>query len=172
MELQPDRSAARGRFQNIVQTQDAPKHEWARDTARFGAVGYELALAIGAEDLGYAVVQLDPGKASCPYHFHHSEEELFYVLQGEGILRQGKAGDEEEELELRPGDTIAYPAGTGIAHQIINRSAAPFVYLAVSNRVKGDVCEYPDSNKILVRGRRMMLRREPQLEYFDGEGDE
>ena len=94
------------------------------------------------------------------------------MLQGAGILRQAKAGDAEEELEVKPGDTIAYPAGTGIAHQFINRSDAPFVYLAVSNKVKGDVCEYPDSNKILVRGRRMMLRREPQLEYFEGEGDE
>lgn len=161
-------SAARGRFGNVIHHEAAPQQEWARDTERYGATGAELAPAIGAQDLGYAVVSLDPGKRSCPLHFHHSEEEMFFVLSGRGVVRQAKDG-EEEELELGPGDCVAYPPNTGIAHQFHNKSDAPFVYLAVSNRIASDVCEYPDSNKILVRRSRTMLRREPNLEYFDGE---
>ncbi len=168
MENEAEKAAARGRFKNVVQTSALPDREWARDTERFGAVGKEAALGIGAKELGYAVVSLDPGKRSCPYHFHHSEEEMFYVLNGTGVLRQGdKEG--EEEIEMTQGDFVAFPPNTGIAHQFINRSDEPFVYLAVSNQVKADVCEYPDSNKILVRQSRTMLRREPTLEYFDGE---
>ena len=94
---------------------------------------------------------------------------MFYVLSGAGVLRQGKEGEEEEELELAPVDFVSFPAGTCIAHQFINRTAEPFVYLAVSNIVKGDVCVYPDSDKILFRQSRTMVRRNPVLEYFDGE---
>ena len=168
MDHEAEKAAARGRFQNVVRTEDLPGHEWVRDTERFGAVSREAARAIGATQLGYCVVAVDPGKASCPYHFHHSEEEMFHVLRGTGILRQGDE-DGEEEIELGPGDFVAFPAGTSIAHQFINRSDEPFVYLAVSNIVKADVCEYPDSNKILVRRTRTILRRDPKLEYFDGE---
>ncbi|MDF1800472.1 MAG: cupin domain-containing protein [Planctomycetota bacterium] len=127
-----------------------------------------MAVELGSKQLGYCVVALDPGRASCPYHFHHSEEELFHVLSGVGVLRQGDS-EGEEEVELRAGDFVSFPAGTGIAHQFLNRSSAPFVYLAVSNRVAADVCEYPDSDKLLVRKTGTLVRRGPKLGYFDGE---
>lgn len=168
MNTDTHKSSARGHFKNVVHTDDAPAQEWARDTERFGAFGRELALGNGAQELGYALVSLDPGKRSCPHHFHHSEEEMFYVLEGHATLRQSDA-DGEEEVPIGPGDVIAYPAATGIAHQFFNHTDAPFVYLALSNLIRNDVCEYPDSNKILFRKARRMLRREPVLEYFDGE---
>jgi len=158
----------RGRFANVVHTDDVPAEAWARETGRFGLEGREVAEVLGTEQLGYCVVSLDPGRASCPYHFHHAEEEMFHVLSGTGVLRQGDE-DGEEELELRPGDFVAFPAGTGIAHQLINRSDAPFVYLAVSNRVKADVCEYPDSDKVLLRGSGKLMQRGERRAYFDGE---
>ena len=161
-------SPARGRFKNVVQKSDLPEHDWARETGKFGSSGYEAAVSIGATDLGYGLVSLDPGRINCPFHFHHTEEEMFFVLSGTATLRQGDQ-EGQEELIVSAGDFIAYPGGTGIAHQFINHSDQPFVYLAVSNRVKSDVCEYPDSNKILVRGTRTILRRDPKLEYFDGE---
>lgn len=166
---EPDeKDLARGRFGNVVQAADLPERRWGHDTGRYGASGREAALAVGARDLGYSVVSLDPGRRSCPYHFHHSEEEVFYVLEGTAILRQGDA-EGEEELPIGPGDFVAFPAGTGIGHQFINRGEGPFVYLAMSNRLPHDVAEYPDSDKILIRSKRLMLRRQPTLEYFDGE---
>ena len=47
-----------------------------------------LSKKMGAENLGFHVEILAPGKFSCPYHFHHLEEELFLVLEGHAILRQ------------------------------------------------------------------------------------
>ena len=93
---------------------------------------------------------------------------MFLVLSGRGRLRQGDAKG-EELIDVGPGDFCAFPPGTGIGHQFINEGDAPFVYVALSNRVKHDVCEYPDSDKILFRSTRTMVKRTPTLSYFDGE---
>ena len=110
-----------------------------------------------------------PGARSNPYHFHHAEEEAFYILEGHATLRQGAEGGEEERIEVGPGDIVAFPAGTGISHQFINTSDAPFVYLAISTIEPLDVAEYPDSDKVNVRSTRLIVRRSPRLDYLDGE---
>lgn len=169
MDQEQLREAARSRFKNIVNLADVPASTWGDPGGRITVSSQEVAIAVAAQELGFCVVTIEAGKRSCPFHFHHSEEELFYVLSGTATLRQG---DEmgEESVALTAGDFASFPPGTGIAHQFINESDAPFVYLAISNRLKHDVAEYPDSDKILVRGPlRKMLRRTPTLEYFDGE---
>lgn len=158
----------RGRFGNVVNAREVPAERWGDETGRFGVGSREVAVALGAKQLGYCVVSLGPGKCSGPFHFHHSEEELFFVLEGRALLRQGDAKG-EEQVELGPGDFVAFPAGTGIAHQFVNDGDEPFVYVGVSNRVGGDVTEYPDSDKLLIRSTRLMVRRSPGLDYFDGE---
>lgn len=154
----------------MVQVSELPKHVWARETGKFGAESQEGALGTGAKDLGYCVVTLDPGRRSCPLHFHHAEEEMFFVLKGKALLRQGKEEDGEyEEIEVSAGDFMGFPAGTGIAHQFVNHTEEPFQYMGVSTKVKADVAEYPDSNKVLCRGNGLMVQRDPKLKYFDGE---
>jgi uncharacterized cupin superfamily protein len=168
MSVERPASPKRSRFGNVANFRELPVRRWEHESGRYGADGHEVAPALGAEQLGYGVIALDPGKRSCPFHFHHLEEEVFFVLDGTGVLRQG-TGDDTEEIELSRGDFVAFPAGTGIAHQFINRGDRPFVYVAMSNKVRGDVAEYPDSDKILFRSTRLMLRRTPPLGYFDGE---
>lgn len=168
MSQQPSDPTSRSRFGNVVHQDAVEPRRYEKSTGRYGADSREIAIALGTRDLGFSVVALDPGKRSCPFHFHHLEEELFFVLEGRGVLRQGDETG-EERLELGPGDFVSFPAGTGLAHQFVNESDAPFVYLALSRRVHGDVAEYPDSDKILFRATRRMLRRQPTLEYFDGE---
>ncbi|MCA8896097.1 MAG: cupin domain-containing protein, partial [Amphiplicatus sp.] len=71
---------------------------------------------IGAKKLGYNLTVLPPGKAQCPFHSHHAEEELFFILEGEGELRFG-----DKRYPLRAHDVIACPTGgPEVAHQIIN----------------------------------------------------
>lgn len=158
----------RSRYGNVVSQVDARHEAWGFGMQRYGHDEVFLADAAGSVDLGYAHVSLRPGKRSFPFHAHHSEEEFYYVLAGRALLRQGDA-DGEERVEVGPGDAIAFPPGTGIAHQFINAFDAPFVYLVVSTRHPKDVIEYPDSNKVLIRRTETILRREPNLEYFDGE---
>ena len=117
----------------------------------FEAVGgkFESACArigplLGAKDLGYSYDVVPPGKVSCPFHSHRAEEEMFFIVKGEGTLRYG-----EERRKVRAGDFICCPVGgPDTAHQIINDSSADLAYISVSTMMPAEVCEYPDSGKV------------------------
>jgi uncharacterized cupin superfamily protein len=127
---------------------------------------------IGAAKLGYNLTVLPPGKAQCPFHCHHGEEEMFLILEGEGELRFG-----DKRYPIRKHDVIACPTGgADTAHQIINTGTTTMRYLALSNIVDVETCEYPDSQKILVaagrrgeRGLRKIFRAESTVDYYDRE---
>jgi len=127
---------------------------------------------IGAQKLGYNLTELPPGKAQCPFHCHHGEEEMFLILEGEGELRFG-----DQRYPLRKHDVIACPpGGPDVAHQIINTGTTTLRYLSLSSLVEVDTCEYPDSGKILVvagergaRSIRKMFRAENTVDYYDRE---
>ena len=130
----------------------------------FAAVCNEVGLLIGARKLGYWVCTIPPKKKFCPLHSHQLEEEMFFVLEGEPTVRAPRG-----EFQCRGGDIIAFPVGDVGAHQLINRSDAPCVVLMLGADEEEEVCYYPDSKKILVEARRLRVRAEPTLEYYDGE---
>jgi uncharacterized cupin superfamily protein len=131
---------------------------------------------LGAKKLGYNLTELPPGKTAFPYHFHHVNEEVFLVLEGEGTLRWpgGKS-------PLKAGDLIGCPPGPEGAHQILNTGTGRLVYLALSTLLDTDVFEYPDSGKYgLVAGRPAHAPREEAaialfafkkdaVDYWEGE---
>jgi uncharacterized cupin superfamily protein len=126
---------------------------------------------IGARQLGYNLTVVPPGKTQCPFHSHHGEEEMFFILEGEGELRFGS-----ERYPIRAHDVIACPTGgADVAHQIINTGTTTMRYLSLSTVVELDACEYPDSQKVLVVGRRndsrlrKMFRAETTVDYYDRE---
>ena len=127
---------------------------------------------IGAKTLGYNLTVLPPGKAQCPFHSHHGEEEMFLILEGEGELRFGS-----QRYPVRKHDVIACPpGGPDVAHQIINTGVKTMRYLALSTLVAIDACEYPDSQKISIlvgqtgeAGVRKLFRAENTAEYYDRE---
>ncbi len=128
--------------------------------------------AIGARNLGYNLTVLPPGKAQCPFHSHHGEEEMFLILEGEGELRFGG-----ERYPIRRHDVIACPpGGADVAHQILNTGTETMRYLAVSSRVAVDACEYPDSGKVMVVAGNgsstklwKMFHAENTVDYYDRE---
>jgi uncharacterized cupin superfamily protein len=98
---------------------------------------------IGARKLGYNLTVLPPGKAQCPFHSHHAEEEMFFILEGEGALRFG-----DKRYPIRKDDVIACPTGgADVAHQIINTGASTMRYLYLSTIADLEACEYSDSGK-------------------------
>ncbi len=119
-----------------------------------------------ASKLGAGFDILAPGKRSCPYHFHHAQEEMFVVLEGEGTLRV--AG---EMVPVRAGDVVFIPPGAEYPHQFINTSGAPMKYLSISTQERPELCEYPDSGKVAgyTRGLRIIQRPADSLNYWDGE---
>jgi uncharacterized cupin superfamily protein len=100
---------------------------------------------------------------------------MFFILDGEGELRFGN-----ERYPIRKHDVIACPTGgPEVAHQIINTGTTMMRYLALSNVVEIETCEYPDSNKVMIaagrrgeRGLRKMFRSESTVEYYDRESTE
>lgn len=161
-----------GALPYLINVEDVPWVQYAPPRGRFGMEDRYLSGAVRSRKLDISVTRLAPGQVSCPYHFHHAEEELFYVLEGHGKLRY-----DGEERPLRPGDVVSCPPGPGGAHQLINDADGPLVYLAISNNEPWEICEYPDSNKVLAvalgpdgkRAYRAIFPNDAGVDYFHRE---
>src|SRR6185437_14589158 len=101
-----------------------------------------LSTGTAATKLGASFDILAPGMRSCPYHFHHAQEEMFVIVEGRGSLRVA-----DELIDVRCGDVVFIPPGPQYPHQFINTSDAPMRYLSISTREQPEICEYPDSAK-------------------------
>lgn len=130
-----------------------------------------LAQGTAAQKLGASIDIVAPGKISCPYHFHHAQEEMFIILEGNGTLRV--AG---EMLPVRSGDILFIPPGPAYPHQLLNTSDQPLKYLSISTKEVPEFVEYPDSGKYLAmakdqNGERfdVIQRAENSLDYWDRE---
>jgi len=134
---------------------------------KFECKAVRIGPLVGAKNLGYSFDVVPPGKRSCPFHSHRAEEEMFFIVRGEGTLRYGS-----ESRKIRAGDVICCPTGgPETAHQIINDSDGELAYLSISTMMPAEVCEYPDSQKIGAFGERFrhMTRTGQHLDYWDGE---
>lgn len=131
----------------IVNVADVP--EESSYSGQIGGAWKPLTPALAALKgrLGANLSRLPPGFTACPLHHHLREDEIFFVLSGRGVLRYG-----DTLQELRPGDCVSCPAGTGIGHQIANPYDVDLVYLAIGPNDPHEVCAYPDSGKVYVRG--------------------
>lgn len=154
----------------MVNLNDIPWETYPSE-GKYGGDDRIVANHVPQKELDLAITRLMPGKTSCPYHFHHVGEELFVVLEGSGLVRLPSGTH-----RVKPHDVISCPAGPEGAHQFINDTDAPLVYMAISNEVQVEVCEYPDSGKalsvVLKDGKpvhRHCTRLADQVPYFHGE---
>ena len=99
--------------------------------------------AFGLAQFGVNLTVLYPGSESSMRHTHSHEDELVYMLEGELVLRSD-AGEET----LLPGMVAGFKAGDGNAHQLVNRSTQPAVYLEIGGRDKDDIASYPDVDMV------------------------
>jgi len=156
--------ARRDVYVNKINRDEAIWHDWNTGPEIFRGDTFEIGDYIGAEKLGYRLLKLDPGAASCPLHWHSAEEELFVVLAGAATLLTPRG-----EVALRAGDYVAFPTSPVGAHRVENRGDAPCEILLIANTDADDVCYYPDSHKMLVERSGLIVRDHPLLDYFDGE---
>jgi uncharacterized cupin superfamily protein len=134
---------------------------------QFESSSVRIGPLLGAKELGYSYDVVPPGKRSCPFHSHRGEEEMFFILRGNGTLRYG-----EESRKIRAGDVICCPTGgPETAHQIVNDSVAELAYLSVSTMLPAEICEYPDSKKIgaFGGGLRHLTRAADHVDYWTDE---
>ena len=139
--------------------------------ARFGGRIAAMGSLLGMKRLGFNVTEVAPGKSAFPFHSHRANEELFFVIEGEGQLRFGT-----ESFPVRAGDVVACPpGGPEVAHQFVNTGALALKLLAISTMLHPEVCYYPDSGKFGVldgtgpQGFRHIGRAQDNLDYWQGE---
>lgn len=162
----------------IVNINDLELQEFGKGE-RFKAHFGRISPMVGAKSLGYNLTVVPAGKTAFPYHNHNILEEMFFVIEGRGEVRLGN-----DRFPIKAGDVIACPAGgPETAHQIINNSDKTLKYLAVSNEVLSDVCEYPDSGKIGLYSKpntgengaermfRYLIKGDHITDYWDGEAE-
>jgi len=121
----------------------------------------------GASNTLVSVYEIPPGKAAYPYHFHYKNEETFYILSGEGMLRTP-----EGERKVKAGELLFFPAGPEGAHILTNTSESDTLcYIDFDVVHDIDVAVYPDSDKIGIWGKGInrLYPREANVDYYEGE---
>jgi len=115
-----------------------------------------------------AFYTLPPGKSNYPFHYHTTNEEVFYVISGNGILETA-----DKNYEIKAGDIMVFPVGEKGAHKITNSSETEnLVYLDVDTNNTPDIAYYPRSNKLGIRaagGIRDNYKLDSKVSYYDGE---
>src|SRR5688572_22841056 len=86
----------------------------------------KLGDAIGLTQFGVNISRIKAGGASALRHWHESEDEFIFVLEGELVLQEN-----DGEVVLKPGDAAGWRANGGIGHCLVNRTARDAVYLEV-----------------------------------------
>jgi uncharacterized cupin superfamily protein len=137
-----------------------------RDAVTIGRRIRDLGRAAGSRHTGLRLAEVLPGKLNSPPHCHSSEEEIFVVLAGDGQLLLWEPGGVEEH-SVRTGSVVARPAGTGVAHSF-RAGDAGLTLLLYGTRDSNDICYYPRSGKVMLRGVGLVGRIE-RLDYWDGE---
>ena len=115
-----------------------------------------------------AVMEIPPGKAAYPYHYHVGITEVFYIISGEGKLETP-----EGEKKIAMGDVIVFPPGESGGHKIWNTSeSATLRYIDVDTTTMSDVIFYPESEKVgmVLNGTpHSYYKEEDKTGYYDGE---
>ena len=98
-----------------------------------------LTTLLGLTQFGVNMTTLQPGAGSAHRHWHVSEDECCFVIEGEITL----VTDAGEQL-LTAGMTVGFPANEENGHQLVNKSGKPATYLEIGTRAQVDRCFYPD----------------------------
>lgn len=167
------------RHPNVVHASEVEPREQSKGGFAFRA--HRLGAEAGCRSLGCAQLEVPPGKTAFPSHWHSAVEEGLYILEGEGKLRVGK-----DEITVRAGDFVGFPAGPDSAHALTNTGTRPLRYLALSapaTPATMDIVGYPDSKKLAfvsgadpVKGMRaggwvlkIIKEDQPPVDYYEDE---
>lgn len=98
----------------------------------------------GIKNFGVNLTRLLPGGVSALMHQHSKQDEMIYVLEGHPTL-----ATDQGDFELGPGMCAGF-AAYGIAHHLVNRTAADVLYLEIGDRSPGDSVTYPNDDLVAV----------------------
>jgi uncharacterized cupin superfamily protein len=88
--------------------------------------------------------EIPPGKINWPLHYHTCNEEIFFILEGEG-----EVVTESGMFTVKAGDVLRFPAGEKGVHQLKNISGSKTLkYLDIGTTNLPDVVFMPADKKI------------------------
>lgn len=91
-------------------------------------------------------VEVEPGKTAYGYHYHEDNEEVFYIISGEALVKT-----EDGVIHLKEGDAIGFPANKNGSHVISNPSKTEkLVYLDFGTTNRPDVVHFTGANAGMV----------------------
>lgn len=91
-------------------------------------------------------VEVDPGKFAYGYHYHEENEEVFYIISGEALVKTVKG-----DIHLKQGDAICFPANESGSHVISNPSKTEkLIYLDFGTANKPDVVHFTGTDTGMV----------------------
>lgn len=103
------------------------------------SIGSPFAKKLGLKKVGIHHELLPPGRRTSWPHAESAEEEFVYVIEG-----TPDAWIDGHLYRLIPGDGVAFPVPTGIAHTFINNTTEPVRLLVVGEANKSEnLCIYP-----------------------------
>jgi uncharacterized cupin superfamily protein len=126
----------------IVQREQSFSHPW---NPKSQLIGVQLSRSLGLKRTAISIARMPPGKESFVYHSHPHEEEWLYILSGHGI-----AEIDDEELEIGPGDFMAFPTPS-VPHHLKNPFDRELVYLMGGENREFDVADFPRLSKRMVK---------------------
>lgn len=103
-----------------------------------GRVKQRISDHFGLRNFGVNLTTLAPGSVSSLLHHHSLQDEFIYVVSGTPTLAL-----DGQHHPLQPGDCCGFKAGSGVAHQLLNLSDGPAVYLEIGDRTANDYVTYP-----------------------------
>lgn len=110
------------------------------------AARFALGDLFGLTQFGVNYTRIPPGAISALRHAHSHQDEAVFILSGHPTLRT-----DEGETELQPGMFVGFKAGTGNAHQLVNRTQEDVICIEVGDRTPNDQATYPDDDPAVVR---------------------
>lgn len=98
-----------------------------------------LGKAVGLQKIGIWHETVAPGKRTSWPHAHRNKEEFVFVLQGAAeVWLHGHL------LKLKKGDGVAFPAGTGLSHTIVNNESKDCELIVIGESgLENDQIYYP-----------------------------
>lgn len=123
-----------------------PELKWSKNGNKFTI---KPVVGLGeASKCAVHFVEVAPGNSSFGFHWHEANEEVFYIIKGEGAVRTNGG-----EIKVAAGDAITFPAGKGGAHCIRNASVSEtLVYIDFDAVCACDIAHLPDAKKIICSG--------------------
>jgi uncharacterized cupin superfamily protein len=143
-----------------------PKHQCEHQPYEYHK--YEVTKRNKENQCYVAIYEIPPQKANYPYHYHLKNEEVFYIISGNGIVETPTGN-----RTITAGDIIVCPPSAAGAHRLINASQIEkLVYLDVDTVNTPEVVIYPNSDKfgVILQGESSSFyKRDSAVDYYEGE---